>query len=48
MIDIAPDGHLEGSCESLEYSLDLMMLVGALGFDIQVHSCGIAETLEEM
>ncbi len=48
MVDVAPDGHLEGTCEGLEDALDLVVLVLAFGLDVEVDAGGIGERLEEV
>ena len=48
MVDVAPDGHLEGTCESLEDAFDLVVLILALGLDVEVDASGIGERLEEV
>ena len=48
MVDIASDGGTQGTCEGLEDGLGLVVLVVALGLDVEVHACGVAKALEEM
>ena len=48
MVDVAPDGHLQTAGKGLEDTLNLMMLVSALGLNVEIHLSRIAETLEEM
>ena len=48
MVDVTADGHLQGAGQSFEDALNLMVLIGAFGLDVQVHAGGIAQTLEEV
>ena len=48
MVDVAPDGHLKGTCESFEDTFDLMVLILTLGLDVEVDAGGIGERLEEV
>ena len=48
MFDIAPDSHLQCSCKRLEYAFYLVMFVGSLGLDIQIHLCSIRKAFEEV
>ena len=41
--DVAADGLLEGAGKGLEDGLYLVVLVVALGLDVQVHCGGVAE-----
>ena len=47
-MDIAIDSHLKASCERLEDSFDLMVLVVTFGLDIEIDAGTVAERLEEM
>ena len=48
VIDVATDGHAEGTCQRFEDAFDFVVLVGAFGLDVEIHSCGIAQALEEV
>ena len=48
MENITTDRHLERTGQRLEDALDLMMLIGALGLDVEIHLRSIAQALEEM
>lgn len=48
MIDVAPYRHLQATGQSLENPLYLMVLVHALGLDVQVHPRRVAQALEEV
>ena len=48
MVDIPPYGHLYAFGESLEYALYLVVLIGALGLDVEVHLRCVAYALEEV
>ena len=45
---VAADGGADGACQSFEDALNLVVLVGALGLDVEVHAGGIAQRLEEV
>ena len=48
MVDVAFHCHPERTGKCLEYAFYLVVLIGAFGFDVQVHPGGIAQTLEKM
>ena len=48
VIDVAADGHAKRTGKCFEYPFDFVVLISALGFDVEIHSCGIAQTFEEM
>lgn len=48
MENITTDRHLERTGQCFEDALDLMMLIGALGLDVEIHLRSIAQALEEM
>lgn len=48
MPDVAPQSHAKRPCEGFEDGLDLMVLVGAVGLDVDVEEGGVGEALEEM
>ena len=43
MVDVAANGHLQGTGEGFEDAFYLMMLVLAFGADVEIHFGGIAE-----
>ena len=47
-VDIASDGHLDGTGQSLEDTFDLVVFVRAFRFYVQVHAGSIAQALKEM
>ncbi len=48
MLYIALNGHLQSTCQGLEDTLYLVVLVCALRLDVQVHTGSIRQALEEM
>ena len=48
LVDIALHGHLQGTCQGFEDAFNLVVLVLALGLDVEVHAGSIRQTLEEM
>ena len=48
MVVVALDGHAQGTGESLEDGLNLVMFIGAQCFDGEVYLCAVRETFEEM
>ena len=48
VVDVAPYSHLDCSGKSLEDGFYLMVLVCALGVDVQVHQCTVAKAFKEV
>ena len=45
LVDIALHGHLQGTCQGFEDAFNLVVLVLALGLDVEVHAGSIRQTL---
>ena len=45
---VALYSHAECACEGLEYTLNLVMLIGAVCLNVKIHPCCVTETLEEV
>ena len=48
MVDVATDGHADGSGKGLEDAFNLVVFVLAFCLDVQVHACCVREAFEEM
>ena len=48
MVYVPFDSHFQRTCQSLEYPLNLMVLILPFSLYVEVHLCGIAKTLEEV
>lgn len=48
MMNVTAYGHLDAACEGLEDTFYLVVFIGSLGLDMEVHTGRIAQRLEEM
>ena len=48
MMNVTAYGHLDAAGESLEDTFYFVVLIGSLGFDMEVHTGRITQRLEEM
>ena len=48
MMNVTAYGHLDAAGESLEDTFYLVVLIGSLGLDMEVHTGRITQRLEEM
>ena len=48
MVHVSSHRHLQAACQGFEDSLNLMMLIRSLGFNVEVHLRGITQTLKEV
>ena len=48
MCNVSADCHSQASCKSFEDAFYLVVLILAFCLDIQIHSCAVGQTLEEV
>ena len=48
MMNVTAYGHLDAAGESLEDTFYFVVLIGSLGFDMEVHTVRISQRLEDM